>query len=149
MKIYLEFSFAIGIVLNVGFIIVEVTFGLLVNSLALIADAGISFGVVIVGLVLTFTSFYWLDPVVSIIIALIIFWGTWNLLKDSTSLALEAVPKEIDIAGVEKYLTSLQEVESVHHLHIWAMSTTETALTIHATIQIEDPGDPDCKQNHI
>ena len=141
------------------------------------ADAGISLGVVVVGLVLTFTSFYWLDPVVSIIIALIIFWGTWGLLKDSTSLALDAVPKGIDKEGVKNYLNSLSEVEHFHDLHIWAMSTTETALTVHAvvktncnrnellnrisedlhrkfnivhtTIQIEDPGDQDCTQNHI
>lgn len=141
------------------------------------ADAGISLGVVVVGLVLTFTSFYWLDPVVSIIIALIIFWGTWDLLKDSSSLVIDAVPKEIDKEGVENYLNSLSEVESFHDLHIWAMSTTETALTVHAivtsnsnrnkllnrmsedlqhkfgiihtTIQIEDPGDRYCNQNHI
>ena len=170
-------AFAIGIALNVGFIIVEVTFGLIVNSLALIADAGISLGVVVVGLVLTFTSFYWLDPVVSIIIALIIFWGTWDLLKDSTSLALDAVPKGIDKEGIENYLNSLSAVEHFHDLHIWAMSTTETALTVHAivkahcnrneilnrmsedlhhkfniihtTIQIEDPGGQYCKQNQI
>jgi len=141
------------------------------------ADAGISLGVVIVGVVLTFTNLYWLDPVVSIVIALIIFVGTWDLLKDSTSLALDAVPKDIDKKGIKDYLNSLREVENFHDLHIWAMSTTETALTVHAvakencrsnelinkisealrdkfnivhtTIQIEEPGDKDCNQNHI
>lgn len=141
------------------------------------ADAGISLGVVIVGLVLTFTDLYWLDPVVSIVIALIIFFGTWDLLKDSTNLALDAVPKDIDKEGVEDYLNSLPVIESFHDMHIWAMSTTETALTVHVvakedcrnnelinkiceelrdkfkivhtTIQIEKPGDQDCKQNHI
>jgi len=141
------------------------------------ADAGISLGVVIVGLVLTFTDYYWLDPVVSIVIALIIFWGTWDLLKDSTSLALDAVPKGIDREGVEKYLNSIPEIENFHDLHIWAMSTTETALTVHAvavgnydrnkiiekisaelrhhfniihtTIQIEDEREEDCNQNQF
>jgi len=141
------------------------------------ADAGISLGVVIVGLVLTFTDLYWLDPVMSIVIALIIFWGTWDLLKDSTSLALDAVPKDIDKEGVENYFDSISQLKSFHDLHIWAMSTTETALTVHAvveencgrnelidkiskelkdkfnivhtTIQIEEPGDKDCNQNHI
>ncbi len=141
------------------------------------ADAGISLGVVVVGLLLTFTQFYWLDPVVSIVIALIIFYGTWDLLKDSTNLALDAVPKEVDKGEVESYFNTLTEIESFHDLHIWAMSTTETAMTvhvvadvecnrnklidkistdlkqkfkiIHSTIQIEDPGDKDCSQNHI
>ncbi|MDZ7765854.1 MAG: cation diffusion facilitator family transporter [Melioribacteraceae bacterium] len=141
------------------------------------ADAGISLGVVIVGLVLTFTNYYWLDPVVSIVIAVIIFWGTWDLLKDSTSLVLDAVPKEIDKEGVENYFDSIPEIDSFHDLHIWAMSTTETALTVHAvveencrrndlidkisevlknkfnivhtTIQLEEPGKKDCNQNQI
>jgi len=141
------------------------------------ADAGISFGVVLVGLLLTITNYYWIDPVVSIVIALIIFWGTWDLLKDSTSLALDAVPKGIDREGVEKYLDSISEIESFHDLHIWAMSTTETALTVHAvveescfrneliekiseelrhrfnivhtTIQIEDEREEDCNQNQF
>ncbi len=141
------------------------------------ADAGISFGVVIVGLILTFSNIYWLDPVVSIAIALLIILGTWGLFKDSVNLALDAVPENIDKDGVEKYLNSLQEINSFHDLHIWAMSTTETALTIHivieencnrnemiekiseelrhkfkivhTTIQIEDKEDEDCNQNQI
>lgn len=99
------------------------------------ADAGISLGVVIVGLILTFVQINWLDPVVSIIIALIIFWGTWDLLKDSTSLALDAVPEEINKEGIENYFNSLEEIDSFHDLHIWAMSTTETALTVHIVLE--------------
>ncbi len=141
------------------------------------ADAGISLGVVLVGLALTFTNLYWLDPVVSIVIALIIFWSTWGLLKDSVNLALDAVPGNIDKKGVQDYLDTLPEIESFHDLHIWALSTTETALTVHAvikekcnrnkaigkistdlrhkfnivhtTIQIEDKGREDCRQNQI
>ncbi len=98
------------------------------------ADAGISLGVVIVGLILTFSNIYWLDPVVSIVIAISIIWGTWGLFKDSINLALDAVPENIDKEGVEEYLNSLNEINSFHDLHIWAMSTTETALTVHVII---------------
>lgn len=126
---------------------------------------------------LTFTNYYWLDPVISIVIALVIFWGTWDLLKDSISLAFNAVSKEIDKKGFENYFDSIPEIDSFHDLHIWAMSTTETALTVHAiaeencckndlidkisgalknkfnivhtTIQLEKPGDKDCNQNQI
>ncbi len=98
------------------------------------ADAAISFGVVIVGLLLTITNYYWLDPVVSIVIGIIIFFGTWDLLKDSLSLALDAIPKNVDRLAVENYLLSLPEVESIHDLHIWAMSTTENSLTVHITV---------------
>ncbi len=141
------------------------------------ADAGISLGVVLVGLVLTFTNYYWIDPVVSIVIAIVIFWGTWGLLKDSLNMALDAVPANIDKKGIENYLNSLPEVSGFHDLHIWAMSTTETALTVHlqldslppydsfiervsdtlrheysihhTTIQIESPGEEECQQNQI
>ncbi|GAB4176987.1 MAG: cation diffusion facilitator family transporter [Calditrichia bacterium] len=142
------------------------------------ADAAISLGVVGVGLILMFTDLYWIDPVVSIIIALIIFWGTWDLFKDSLKLSLDAAPKEIEMQDVKDYLLSLDEVDNFHDLHIWAMSTTETALTVHltvpglqcehnqlldkinhdmkhkfnivhTTIQIEDVRDEDCQQNHI
>ena len=98
----------------------------------MVADAGISLGVVIVGLILTYAQdLYWLDPVVSIVIAVVIFWGTWDLLKDSFNLALDAVPEHIDKNAIEDYLVSLPEVHSFHDLHIWAISTTETALTVH------------------
>jgi len=102
------------------------------------ADAGISLGVVLVGLILIYTKdLYWLDPVVSIIIVIIIFWGTWGLLKDSLNMALDAVPENIDKKAIENYLLSLPEVESFHDLHIWAMSTTETALTVHILLAKE------------
>jgi len=100
--------------------------------LHMVADAGISLGVVIVGVILTYSQdLYWLDPVMSIVIAVVIFWGTWDLLKDSFNLALDAVPEHIDKNAIEDYLVSLPEVQSFHDLHIWAMSTTETALTVH------------------
>ncbi len=103
------------------------------------ADAGVSLGVVIAGFVIIWTGWSWLDPVVSLAIALIILIGTWGLLRDSTNLALDAVPEGIDIEQVKLYLQSLPSVKEVHDLHVWGMSTTETALTVHLVrSEIED-----------
>lgn len=99
--------------------------------LHLASDAVVSLGVVIAGLVIGYTGWLWLDPVVSLVIAAIIIIGTWSLLRESLDLALDAVPTRIDPAKVEAYLRALPGVVDVHDLHIWAMSTTETALTAH------------------
>jgi len=77
------------------------------------------------------TGWQWLDPVTSLIIVLVIVWSTWGLLRDSVNLALDAVPEGIDVPQVRHYLENLPDVKEVHDLHIWAMSTTETALTAH------------------
>jgi len=98
------------------------------------ADAGVSLGVVLAGLTILFTGWQWLDPTVSLLIAAVIFIGTWGLLRDSVNLALDAVPEGIDTAAVAAYLAALPGVTEVHDLHIWAMSTTETALTAHLVI---------------
>ena len=90
-----------------------------------------SVGVVISGTVLMFTNLAWIDPIVSLIIAVVIFMGTWQLLKDSVKLAVDAVPKGIDPSAVHERLENLPGVQSAHHLHIWALSTTENALTVH------------------
>ncbi|MDS1311374.1 cation diffusion facilitator family transporter [Marinobacter xiaoshiensis] len=95
------------------------------------ADTLVSVGVVIAGVVILFTDVLWIDPVVSLVIAAVIFIGTWRLLKDSLSLAVDAVPKSINPAEVLEKLQALPGVESAHHLHIWALSTTENALTVH------------------
>ncbi len=95
------------------------------------ADTAVSVGVVISGIVLMFTNLNWVDPVVSLIIAAVIFLGTWRLLKESLKLAVDAVPRGIDPATVQEHLENLPGVESSHHLHIWALSTTENALTVH------------------
>lgn len=95
------------------------------------ADAGISLGVVLAGLAIYLTGQPWIDPVVSIALAAVIFVGTWGLLRDSFNLALQAVPSDIDPQAVKQYLAGLDGVEHVHDVHIWAMSTTETALTAH------------------
>ena len=98
------------------------------------ADALISAGVVISGIVISYTSWNWLDPLVSIIISLVIIYGTWDLLKNSMRLSMDAVPLDIDPFAVKKYLESIEDVIEVHDLHIWAMSSTETALSVHLTL---------------
>jgi cobalt-zinc-cadmium efflux system protein len=95
------------------------------------ADAGVSLGVVVAGFAIIKTGFYWIDPVTSLVIVAIIAVGTWGLLRDSACLALQAVPPGTDPNKVNEYLGALPEVVSVHDLHIWPMSTTETALTAH------------------
>lgn len=95
------------------------------------ADAGVSAGVVIAGFIILLTGYHWIDPVVSLVIAAVIIWGTWGLLRDSVNLALHAVPEGIRLAQVKEYLAGLPNVTAVHDLHVWPMSTTETALTVH------------------
>ncbi len=103
--------------------------------LHMMADAAVSLGVVLAALLIRFTDWLWLDPLVSLGIAGAILWSTWGLLRESLDLALDAVPPGIDAAQVEAYLRALDGVQSVHDLHIWAMSTTETALTAHLVME--------------
>ena len=105
------------------------------------ADALVSLGVVLAGLAILWTGERWIDPAVSIAIVLVIAWGTWGLLKDSVAMSLLAVPKTVSQSGVYAYLAGLPGVEAVHDLHIWPMSTTETALTAHLIIPTGHPGD--------
>ena len=95
------------------------------------ADAAVSAGVVVAGIIIWRTGWLWLDPAVSLVLVAVIAVGTWGLLRDSANLALDAVPPGIDRGAVEAYLTSLPGVTAVHDLHIWGMSTTEAALTVH------------------
>lgn len=98
------------------------------------ADAGVSLGVVAAGFLINITGFFLLDPIISLVIVIVITIGTWSLLKDSFHLSMDAVPRNIIFEEVKKYLSSLEGVKEVHDLHIWAMSTTETALTVHLVI---------------
>jgi cobalt-zinc-cadmium efflux system protein len=95
------------------------------------ADAGVSAGVVVAGLAIRATGWLWLDPVVSLVIAGVIFWGTWGLLRDVFHLAMGGVPRDIDVVAVRAYLADLPGVEDVHDLHVWGLSTAEVALTAH------------------
>ncbi len=105
------------------------------------ADAAISLGVVIAGAAMLLTGWQWVDPVVSIAISAVIVWGTWGLLKESVNSALHAVPAGIDPAAVRGHLETLPGVAAIHDLHIWPMSTTETALTCHLVMPAGHPGD--------
>lgn len=105
------------------------------------ADALVSAGVVIAGIAIIWTGASWIDPATSLIIVAIIAWGTWGLLKDSVKMGLLGVPEGISESGVRDYLTALPGVEAVHDLHIWPMSTTETALTAHLVMPAGHPGD--------
>jgi cobalt-zinc-cadmium efflux system protein len=102
------------------------------------ADAGVSLGVVVAGFLIIATGSLWIDPVISLVIAAVITWGTWGLLRDSVNLALHAVPQGIEVAKVRQYLSGLPHVTEVHDLHIWPMSTTETALTAHLVRDVDD-----------
>ena len=105
------------------------------------ADAAVSLGVVAAGFIMLFTGWYWLDPAVSLVIVAVIVAGTWSLLRESVQLALSAVPAHIDLQGVEGYLRSCKGVADIHDLHIWGMSTTESALTVHLVMPEGYPGD--------
>ncbi len=101
------------------------------------ADAGISLGVVAAGLFINLTGYYLIDPIFSLVIVVVIAIGTWGLMKDSFLLSMDAVPSGINYDEVEAYLLSLDGVSEVHDLHIWAMSTTENALTAHLVVPEE------------
>lgn len=105
------------------------------------ADALVSIGVVVAGFVIQYTLWYWMDPAISLIIAAIIAIGTWGLLKDSVHLAMDAVPSSIQLPEVKAYFAKLPQVQAVHDLHVWAMSTTETALTVHLVMPREAHND--------
>lgn len=102
------------------------------------ADAAVSLGVVLAGWAILVSGMRWIDPAVSLVIAAVIVWGTWSLLRDSINLALHGVPEGIELPAVRAYLSNLPHVTSVHDLHVWPMSTTETALTAHLVRDVDD-----------
>ena len=105
------------------------------------SDAAISLAVVIGAGVIALTGQQWIDPALSLAIAAVIVLGTWSLLRDSMDMALDAAPRGVDVGQVRDWLCGLPGVEAVHDLHIWAMSTTETALTAHIIRPANDDGD--------
>lgn len=114
--------------------------------LHLMADAAVSLGVVISGLFIVFWSIYWLDLVMSLVIVAVIFYSTWQLFKESLYLTIDGVPKEIELIKINDLVSNIDGVKSVHHVHIWALSTTQNALTMHVVI---DSGSNLAKQSHI
>lgn len=110
--------------------------------LHMLSDTLVSVGVVASGIIIHFTAWSWLDPIVGILIALMIAFGSWSLLKEALSLALDGVPGSVNIQKVKSAISSVPEVESFHHLHIWAMSTTNNALTVHVIVASPEKIDP-------
>jgi cobalt-zinc-cadmium efflux system protein len=107
----------------------------------LLADAAVSVAVVVAGGVILLTGWMWVDPAASLVISVVVVWSTWGLLRESVRMSMDAVPAQINSADVRQYLEKLPGVASVHDLHIWAMSTTENALTAHLIVPSGHPGD--------
>ena len=105
------------------------------------ADAAVSLGVVLAGVGMLYTGWAWLDPLMSLAIAVVIVASTWGLLRESVNLALHAVPPRIDTGLIRRYFSLLDGVAEIHDLHIWAMSTTEIALTVHLVMPDGHPSD--------
>jgi cobalt-zinc-cadmium efflux system protein len=102
--------------------------------LHMMSDALVSAGVVVGGIVIVYTKWYWIDPVIGLIIMVVILIGTWSLLTDSFRLSVDAVPPDIDMKEIKDIITSQRNLLEVHHIHIWALSTTENALTAHVSL---------------
>ncbi|MBY6127900.1 cation diffusion facilitator family transporter [Qipengyuania aquimaris] len=141
----------IGIVINTGTALLflrgrEHDINIRGAFLHMAADALVSLGVVIAGVAIVFSGATWIDPLVSLLIVAVIAWGTWGLLKDSVAMSLLGVPKGISESGVRSYFAGLEGVSEIHELHIWPMSTTETALTAHLVMPGGHPGDTFLKQ---
>jgi cobalt-zinc-cadmium efflux system protein len=136
---------AVGIVVNGGtaLLFASGTADLNIKSafLHMMADAFVTAGVVAAGIAIWWTGHLWLDPVVSLIVSVVIVIGTWRLLKSAIGLALDAVPEAVDIGAVRSHLLGMPGVTGLHDLHIWGMSTTETALTCHLIMPQGHPGD--------
>jgi len=137
---------AIGIVINTATALLfmrgrEHDLNIRAAFLHMAADAGISAGVVIAGLLIVLTGQSWIDPVTSLILVVIVAIGTWGLLRDSVNLSLHAVPPGLDPDEIGTFLCDREKVVAIHDLHVWPMSTTETALTVHLLVPSGYPGD--------
>jgi cobalt-zinc-cadmium efflux system protein len=102
--------------------------------LHLFADALISIGVVVAGIIISFTDWFWLDPAIGLVIMFIILWSTWGLLRDSFRMTIDAVPSGMELDKVKDIILSVKHVRQVSHVHVWPLSTTENALTAHVVL---------------
>lgn len=109
--------------------------------LHMIGDAAVSAGVALSGIIVLWTGWQWVDPIMSLVVVTVIVYATWGLLVESVRLALNAVPAGVDRAGIEAYLAHLPGVTDVHDLHVWGLSTTENSLTVHLVMPGGHPGD--------
>ncbi|PQJ66635.1 cation diffusion facilitator family transporter [Photobacterium angustum] len=114
-------------------------------------DAAVSLGVIITALIINITGWDWLDPAMSLAIVVVILIGTWSLLKDSINYSLDAVPNNVDISALKTYLAELPHVNTFHDLHVWPMSTTENAMTVHLVVDeyAEGQGLPDEIKHYV
>jgi cobalt-zinc-cadmium efflux system protein len=102
--------------------------------LHMMSDALVSIGVVAGGILITYTGWYWVDPAIGLVIMVVILVGTWSLLTESFRLSVDAVPPDIDIQEIKDIITSQRDIVEAHHIHVWALSTTENALTAHVCL---------------
>ena len=105
------------------------------------ADTLVSFGVVIAGIIISLTGFVMIDPIISLVIAAVILVSTWHMLRESLSLSIDGVPEEIDVDRLKSDIESLPHVKSIHHIHVWALSTTLNAMTAHVVIDSRENED--------
>ncbi|WP_018614872.1 cation diffusion facilitator family transporter [Segetibacter koreensis] len=113
--------------------------------LHLFADALVSLGVVIAGIVISKTNLYWIDPAIGLVIMVVIVASTWGLLRDSFKMTIDAIPAGIELEAIKKVITGVPHVRYVHHVHVWSLSTTENALTAHVVIDEQLPFDEKLK----
>lgn len=136
---------AIGVIINGAtallFVSGQQDLNIRAAYLHMAADAGISLGVVVAGVAIIFSGWYWLDPLISLVIVAVILVGTWKLLRESINLSIDAVPGDIDIADIQSYLSGFKAVLDSHDLHVWALSTNETALTVHLVVDARLAGE--------
>ena len=109
--------------------------------LHLLADALVSLGVVVAGIVISYAKLYWLDPAIGLAIMIVILVSTWGLLRDSFKMTIDAVPAGVELDAIKKAIISVAHVKHVHHVHVWSLSTTENALTAHVVIDEQLPFD--------
>jgi cobalt-zinc-cadmium efflux system protein len=109
--------------------------------LHMLADAAVSLGVVLSGVLMLYTGWFLVDPLMSLVIVAVILWSSWALLRESVQLALNAVPSHIDPAAVAQHLRAMPGVADIHDLHVWALSTTDNALTVNLVMPAGHPGD--------
>lgn len=142
----------IGVLVNafVAYLLISGTNDLNIKGAFLHAasDAGVSLGVVLAGIAIVLTGQNWLDPVSSLLIGVLVLVSTWDLLRESINLMLDAVPRHINLPHIRRYLTSLPGIRGVHQLHVWNISTSETALTAHVVLN-QDVDDPDKLLNFV
>jgi cobalt-zinc-cadmium efflux system protein len=130
---------AIGIVINFATAILflknkEKDLNIKSAYMHMMADALVSAGIMVGGIIISYTHLYWIDPALSIVIVIVILIGTWSLLKDSLRLSLDGVPKDIKIGDIKNEAEKIEGIRDLHHIHVWAMSTTENAMTAHLVI---------------